>query len=76
MSTKQIQKPNSDIYSKLTNTCLKIEDSKLKTWDQAVDYINKWMKDNHKDTRYVLYGNLLMTSENKKNRINKILNKK
>jgi len=29
-----------------------------------------------KDTRYLLYGDLLTTSENKKNRINKILKEK
>jgi len=72
----QIERLIFDIDSKLTNICLKMGDSRLKTWDMAVDYINKWMKDNHKDTRYVLYGNLLTTSENKKNRIHEILNKK
>ena len=72
----QIERLIFDIDSKLTNTCLKIGDSKLSTWDQAVDYINKWMKKNQKDTRYLLYGDLLSTSENKKTRINKILKEK
>jgi len=64
------------VKDKIANTHLKILDSKLKIWDEAVDYINKWMKDNQKDTRYLLYGDLLTTSENKKNRINKILKEK
>jgi len=72
----QIERLIFDIDSKLANTHLKILDSKLKNWDMAIHYINKWMKDNHKDHRYVLCGELLTTSENKKNRINKILNKK
>ena len=72
----QIERLIFDIDSKLTNICLKIGDSKLSTWDQAVDYINKWMKKNQKDTRYLLYGDLLSTSENKKTRINKILKEK
>jgi predicted DNA-binding protein YlxM (UPF0122 family) len=72
----QIERLIFDIDSKLTNICLKIGDSKLSTWDQAVDYINKWMKKNQKDTRYLLYGDLLSTSENKKKRINKILKEK
>jgi len=72
----QIERLIFDIDSKLTNTHLKILDSKLKIWGEAVDYINKWMEKNHKDTRYLLYGDLLTTSENKKNRINKILKEK
>ncbi len=72
----QIERLIFDIDSKLANTHLKILDSKLKIWDEAVDYINKWMEKNHKDTRYLLYGDLLTTSENKKNRINKILKEK
>jgi len=65
-----------DIDSKLTNICIKVYDSKLKNWDQAIDYINKWMKDHHNDDRYILYGGLITTSENKRNRINKILREK
>jgi len=72
----QIERLIFDIDSKLANTHLKILDSKLKIWDEAVDYINKWMKKNQKDTRYLLYGDLLTTSENKKTRINKILKEK
>ena len=72
----QIERLIFDIDSKLANTHLKILDSKLKTWDEAVDYINKWMKKNQKDTRYLLYGDLLTTSENKRKRINKILKEK
>ncbi len=72
----QIERLIFDIDSKLTNIHLKIQDSKLKNWDLAIDYINKWMKKNHKDTSYLLYGDLLTTSENKKNRINKILKEK
>ncbi len=47
-----------------------------KDWDMAIHYINKWMKDNHKDNRYLLCGDLLAMSESKKNRINKILKEK
>ena len=65
-----------DIDSKLTNTYHKINDSKLDHWNEAVDYINKWMKDNRKDDRYLLYGSLITTSENKRNRIHKILKEK
>jgi len=72
----QIERLIFDIDSKLTNISLKIQDSKLKNWDLAIDYINKWMKDNHKDNRYLLCGDLLATSESKKNKINKILKEK
>jgi len=72
----QIERLIFDIDSKLTNISLKIQDSKLKNWDLAIHYINKWMKDNHKDNRYLLCGDLLATSESKKNRINKILKEK
>jgi hypothetical protein len=34
------------------------------------------MKKNHKDTSYLLYGDLLTTSESKRSRINKILKEK
>jgi len=44
-----------------------------KSWDDSVEYINRWMKDHHKDDRFLLYGKLLTTSENKKDRIHKIL---
>jgi len=72
----QIERLIFDIDSKLANTHLKILDSKLKNWDMATDYINKWMEKNQKDTRYLLYGDLLTTSENKRKRINKILKEK
>jgi len=73
---QQLERLIFDIDSKLTNTYLKVCDSKLKNWDQAVDYVNKWMKDHNKDDRYILYGGLITTSENKRNRINKILREK
>ena len=73
---QQLERLIFDIDSKLTNTYLKVCDSKLKNWDQAVDYVNKWMKDHHNDDRYILYGGLITTSENKRNRINKILREK
>ena len=73
---QQLERLIFDIDSKLTNTYLKVCDSKLKNWDQAVDYINEWMKKNHRDNNYLLYGDLLTTSENKRKRIAKILNEK
>ena len=73
---QQLERLIFDIDSKLTNTYLKVCDSKLKNWDQAVDYINKWMKENHKDNRYLLFGDLMTTSENKRKRIDKILHEK
>ena len=73
---QQLERLIFDIDSKLTNTYLKVCDSKLKNWDTAVDYINKWMKENHKDNRYLLFGDLMTTSENKRKRIDKILHEK
>ena len=73
---QQLERLIFDIDSKLTNTYLKICDSKLKNWDMAVDYINEWMKKNHKDNHYLLYGDLITTSENKRKRIDKILHEK
>jgi len=72
----QIERLIFDIDSKLINISLKIQDSKIKNYDLAIDYINKWMKDNHNDKRYLLHGELLTTSENKQKRINKILKEK
>ncbi len=47
----QIERLIFDIDSKLTNTHLKILDSTLNNYDLAIDYINKWIKDNKKNTR-------------------------
>ena len=73
---QQLERLIFDIDSKLTNTYLKVCDSKLKNWDMAVDYINEWMEKNHKDNHYLLYGDLMTTSENKRKRIDKILKEK
>ena len=73
---QQLERLIFDIDSKLTSTYLKVCDSKLQNWDQAVDFINKWMEKNHKDNNYLLFGDLITTSENKRKRIDKILNEK
>jgi len=69
----QLEKLIFDIDSKLTNTYLKINDSKIKSWDEGVRFINKWMEKNGKKDRFLLSGDLITTSENRKKRAFDIL---
>jgi len=69
----QVERFIFDIDSKLFDMSLKIQYGYLRSWNKGVDFINDWMKKNNKDNRYVLQGSLLATSEEKRNRIEKIL---
>jgi len=68
-----IEKMIFDIDCKIINTQIKLADSTKRIQKLGIDHLNKWLKDNKKDNRYMTYFDTISVSEKAKQRISKII---
>jgi len=67
---------NGDIdcwYGKIINTQIKLADSTKRIHRLGIGYLNDWLKENGKDTRYLNYFDRISVSKKAQQRISKII---
>ena len=62
-----------DIEVKILQVNLKLVESNHRIHDMAVDVINRWMKENNHDARYLTYFDTMKVSDNAVKRIKRII---
>ena len=68
-----IEKMIFDINCKIINTQIQLANSLKRMQKLGIDHLNKWLKDNKNDTRYLTYFDTISVSEKAKQRISKII---
>ena len=68
-----IEKMIFDIDCKIINTQIKLADSMKRIQKHGIDHLNKWLKDNGKDQRYITLLDTISMSEKAHQRISKII---
>jgi len=72
----QVEKIILDLDSKISSLSIKIATTNQKTWDDSIEFINNWMKENNHEVRYMTFGSLYTIPKKSREKIFKLLNYK
>ncbi len=72
----QVEKMILDLDSKISSLSIKIATTNQKTWDDCIEWINNWMKENNHEERYMTHGSLYTIPKKSREKILQLLHSK
>jgi len=72
----QVEKMILDLDSKISSLAIKIATANQKIWDDSIEWINNWMKENNHEDRYMSFGSLYTIPKKSREKIKQLLHSK